>query len=59
MSCAARYPKLRVLRPGMSGDPCPGRLTPCSRGGGWIDPEAGRVPLVDYAAAWISADDAV
>ncbi len=23
-------------------------------GGGWIDPEAGRVPFADYAAVWIS-----
>jgi integrase len=23
-------------------------------GGGWIDPDAGRVPFTDYAAAWIS-----
>src|SRR5262249_30573851 len=23
-------------------------------GGTWVDPEAGRVPLVDFAAAWIS-----
>jgi integrase len=23
-------------------------------GGGWIDPDAGRVPFIDYATAWIS-----